>query len=136
MKEQKREGPPRCANIVSTDGLHTWQCSRPGHALSADGKHYCKQHHPETVAARRQERDRKWKADMEARDRAIAEAEAQKRQLGIGEADADGGLLLTAAEARLLAEYLVEGDAGIRDGWRRRLLTFDLERRRHDRADA
>lgn len=126
--EQEQQGPPQCAHAVPAFFGGVQRCSRRGYALSADGKHYCKQHHPETRAQRRQEKDRKWKAEMEARDAAIAQAEAQARQLGIGEAHTDGGLSLTADEARLLAEYLVEGDPGVRDGWRRRLVTFNLQK--------
>lgn len=126
------EGPPQCAHAVPSFFGGVQRCSRRGYALSADGKHYCKQHHPETRAQRRQEKDRRWKAEMEARDAAIAEAEAQARTLGIGEPSAgpDGDLVLTRAEAAVLRAFLVEGDPAIRDAWRRRLVTFNVERSR------
>jgi hypothetical protein len=129
------DAPPRCEGRIFDRGAN-FQCSRRGYAKGDDGKPYCKMHDPRAIAERRQTRDRKWKAEMEARDAAIAEAEARARELGIGDAAADGSLTLTPDEARVLTAYLVEGDATVRDGWRFTLLRAKLPRRPHVGTDA
>jgi hypothetical protein len=129
------DAPPRCEGRVF-DKTGNFQCSRRGYATGQDGKSYCKMHDPKSIADRRQARDRKWKAEMEARDAAIAEAEAKARELGIGDAGPDGSLTLTADEARVLTTYLVGGEASVRDGWRFMLMRARLPRRHRADTDA
>jgi hypothetical protein len=129
------DAPPRCEGRLYERGAN-FQCSRRGYARGDDGKAYCKMHDPRAIAERRQARDRKWKAEMEARDAAIAAAEEKARELGIGDAGSDGSLTLTADEARVLTTYLVEGEASVRDGWRFMLLRAKLPRRPHAGTDA
>ena len=53
------------------------QCARAG-KVERDGKWYCKQHDPVAVAERKAERDRKWRAECDAKDAARAEAKRQR----------------------------------------------------------
>ena len=54
--------PKRCKASVSHSVWHSTQCSRKPHA---DG--WCKQHHPDTEAAKHDEREARW-AEERARD--------------------------------------------------------------------
>lgn len=59
----------RCAELVySRAGWHgTPQCERTG-KLFEDGKWWCRTHAPSSVAARRAEREAKWRRESDRRD--------------------------------------------------------------------
>lgn len=54
-----------CSAIVSRGWSGGASCSRSGVIQSADGKYYCKQHLPATVAAKEAARQEKWRVEAE-----------------------------------------------------------------------
>lgn len=62
---------PSCSASVSTDGYGSHDCYRRG-VIERDGKHYCKQHDPVAVDAKRKAEEQKWEADRRARDARVA----------------------------------------------------------------
>ena len=72
---------PRCAAMIYSGSWPT-HCSRYG-VIERDGKMYCRQHDPVAVKARREERDRRWRAEWAAEDelnrkrKAVRDAERQ-----------------------------------------------------------
>lgn len=54
----------RCkAQVLTSNGFHRLQCQRS----VADGTDYCRQHHPDSVTARRAKRNAAWQAKYDAR---------------------------------------------------------------------
>lgn len=75
----------KCSAIIYGDGRGGAYCSRKGVVRSADGTHYCKQHLPETVAAKkaasREAWDAEWKTKQKKWDAESREKEARKKFL-------------------------------------------------------
>jgi hypothetical protein len=110
------DAPPQCAAFVF-DNTHKWQCPRRGYGLSADGKHYCKQHHPESIEHRKmiqRERERLKGKQADERDERLEE---MAKELGIG-CVARTGIYLEEDEAALLLEFVTSGPH-MRDLWNR-----------------
>lgn len=64
-----------CGQVRSSDGWHTYRCSREG-VIEREGKFYCRQHDPVAVKARHDARDAKWEAEWAAQTAARAAAKA------------------------------------------------------------
>jgi len=58
-----------CKKVYDGRSFRSYQCKNAG-SLEHDGKHYCKKHHPPTVAEKDRDRsalyDAKWKANRDA----------------------------------------------------------------------
>jgi hypothetical protein len=67
-----------CCAIVY-DGAWPFKCSKVG-AYEHEGKHYCKVHHPLTIAEKDAARRERWSAECAARKKANAEQAEQMRR--------------------------------------------------------
>lgn len=74
------------------DGFHSYQCSRKGVVVSADGKKYCKQHLPENIEARAQALRAKWDAEYATKRR--------RRDLGQAARDAADALMVAVRSGK------------------------------------
>jgi hypothetical protein len=66
-----------CARVWSSGGYHHHSCGRTA-GYEHEGKRYCKTHHPPTVKAKNEERDRKW-LEKYSYKRAVEEEAAKAR---------------------------------------------------------
>lgn len=71
----RKAGAPRCSQVVMKE-YHAWQCERSG-VVERNGKHYCRQHDPERLAADR----RREKEVRETYQQQQKEIEAEGRRL-------------------------------------------------------
>jgi hypothetical protein len=90
--------------IKSEFGWAGTRCNKTA-SLEHEGKHYCKLHHPPTIAAKREAQNAKWRAQWEARDKAAERAHAAAK-----ERDRRAALFPELLEALQAAEKVLYGD--------------------------
>ena len=78
---------PSCSTRIYGDRVQSWICSRVG-IVERNGKWFCKQHDPESVAGKRAVKDAARRAKAAADESIIAEASRLAAALGVkGNAD-------------------------------------------------
>lgn len=98
-------------NSEQCDALVGWgsQCQNKA-KVTRGGKGYCGVHDPDLGAKKRADREAKWAARNHMNDMRLAEAKALAVRIGAGVPSYTngytGGLVLTAEEARALADEL------------------------------
>ena len=74
--------PKCCGRYLPTGSWESYPCGKNA-SMEHEGKHYCKTHHPPTVAAKQDARMAKWRAEWDAqraREQAASDAAAEQKR--------------------------------------------------------